>query len=182
MTNVKNYSDQQILDRIKTLPGFKHFPSNFWIVGIRSTEDANDVFDDKFYFFKGEEFISVTSGTTNKGNKGTAVMLEGIYYDSYSYGLHRGKMPALRQIKGIKYRRDFTNDLKTNPTTEIFSNVIGMNIHACSYDLTLNVVKKNIGGWSEGCQVMNNIKFYSEIFIPMIKKNGFTTYVLLNEF
>lgn len=71
MTNVKNYTDQQILDKIKTLPKFKHFPTNYWIVGIRSNEDANDIFDDKFYFFKGEEFISVTSGTTNKGNKGT---------------------------------------------------------------------------------------------------------------
>jgi len=182
MNNVKKYTDQQILDKVKSLPGFKRFPSNFWIVGIRSNEDANDVFDDKFYFFKGEEFITVTSGTTNKGNKGTAVMIEGIYYDAYLFGLHRGRMEALRQVKGINYRRDYTNDLKTNPTTEIYSNVIGMNIHACSYDLTLNVVKKNIGGWSEGCQVMNDIKFYSSVFLPMIKKNGFTTFVLLDEF
>ena len=38
-------------------------------------------------------------------------------YESYAYGLHKGKMEALRQVKGIPYRRDYTVDGKTNPTT-----------------------------------------------------------------
>ena len=67
MSNVRFYTDKQILDRVKSLPSFQFIPSDYWLCGIRSTEDKSDNYDDKFYLFKGEKFIMVTSGTTNPG-------------------------------------------------------------------------------------------------------------------
>lgn len=113
MTNVKNYNDQQLLKKAMSLPSFKFIPAGLWLYLVRSNEDQNDVFDDKCYVFKFNQFQFVTSCTTNKGNKGTAVMVADEWnYDAYCYGLHKGKMEALRQVKRIKYQRDFTPDGK----------------------------------------------------------------------
>ena len=108
-SNVKKYTDQQLLDRVSSLDTFKGFPANYWMIGVQSNEDAFNKFDDKFYLFKGTEFIMVTTGTTNAGAKGlqgfdsfglpgTAVWkTDIIYYDLFKRGLHKGKMDAYRQ-------------------------------------------------------------------------------------
>jgi hypothetical protein len=182
MSNVKNYTDQQLLERVMSLDTFKTLPPNLWLLFIRSNEDENNVFDDKAYILKFNQFQFVTSCTTNKGNKGTAVMEAGAwYYDSYAYGLHRGKMPALRQVKGIPYRRDFTNDLKTNATTEIKTDIINMNIHGATYNKGSQQVATQIGGWSEGCLVLNNNPDY-ERMIKMAKDQAKVSICLINEF
>lgn len=181
-SNVKAYTDKQLIDKAKSIQGFTHIPENHWLYGVRSNEDENDRFDDKFYLFKGEVCLGVTTGTTNKGNKGTAVMQCGWHYDCYEYGLHKGKVPALRQVKGIPYRRDFTNDKKTNPTTDVKNDIIYMNFHPADYDLTKGIVKTNIGGWSQGCQVANNIPVYEKWINHIFKNNGLTTYLLMDEF
>jgi hypothetical protein len=182
MSNVKNYTDKQLLDRVKSLSNYKNIPSDMWLLFVRSNEDANNVFDDKVYIFKGSSFQFVTSCTTNKGNKGTAVMeFDRWNYDSHAYGLHRGKMPALRQVKGIPYRRDFTNDFKTNPTTEIKTDIIYMNIHGATYNRGSKQVATKIGGWSEGCLVFNNNADY-ERMIEMAKDQPKVSIVLINEF
>ena len=185
--SVKNYTSRQLLDYVKKYKGFKSIPSNYWIVGVRSNEDTNDTFDDKFYLFKEEQFVMVMPGTTNKGNKGTAVMEPGWHYDVYlpSDGVkvrhHKDKVPCLRQVKGIAYKRDFTNDKKTNPTTKIFTDIIHMNFHPASYDTKSNLIKTKIGGWSEGCQVWNDLKKGRQ-FLDYLKYNGSTTYCLVDEF
>ena len=139
MTNVRSYTDEELLTRVKGLPTYKNIPSDMWLLFVRSNEDANDVFDDKVYIFIGSEFQFVTSCTTNKGNKGTAVMEADRWnYDSYAYGLHKGKMEALRQIKGVPYRRDYTNDGKTNATSRLMDNIIFMNIHGDRKSTRLN--------------------------------------------
>ena len=74
MSNVKSYTDQQLLDRVEALKTYHGIPLAMWLLFVRSNEDANDLFDDKVYIFKGSDFQFVTSCTTNKGNKGTAVM------------------------------------------------------------------------------------------------------------
>jgi len=182
MSNVKNYTDKQLLDRVMSLKSFTFIPVGLWIALVRSNEDQNNVFDDKAYMFKFNQFQFVTSCTTNKGNKGTAVMeADAWYYDSYAYGLHRGKMPALRQVKGIPYRRDFTNDFKTNPTTEIKTDIIYMNIHGATYNRGSKQVATKIGGWSEGCLVFNNNADY-ERMIEMAKDQPKVSIVLINEF
>jgi hypothetical protein len=184
---VKAYTDKQLLDHVKAMPDFKGIPKKYWILSVRSNEDTRDRFDDKRYLFLEEKFISTSSITTNKGDKGTAVMCTGWHYDSYapSDGIkvrhHKGKTPCLRQIKGIPYRRDFSVDGRTNPTTEVFKDIIGMNYHPAVHDLSSGVIKVNIGGWSEGCQVENNTPNYVEL-LRVVKDNGPTTYCLIDEF
>ena len=67
---VKNYTDAQLLARAVKTKGFIKIPENYWILGVRSKEDRFNEFDDKFYLFKGEQFIMVMSGTTNPGANG----------------------------------------------------------------------------------------------------------------
>lgn len=182
MTNVKQYTDQQLLDRVMSLKSYKFIPAGMWLLFVRSNEDQNDVFDDKCYVFKFNQFQFVTSCTTNKGNKGTAVMCADQWnYDSYAYGKHRGKMEALRQIKGVPYQRDYSVDGKTNPTTEVKTDLIFMNIHGATYNKGSQQVAEHIGGWSEGCLVLNNNPEY-ERMVKMAKDQPKVSIVLLNEF
>jgi hypothetical protein len=182
MTNVKNYTDKQLLDRVQGLTSYFWTPDDMWLLFVRSNEDANDQFDDKVYIFKGSSFQFVTSCTTNKGNKGTAVMEADQWnYDCYAYGLHRGKMEALRQVKGVPYRRDYTVDGKTNPTTEIKTDLIFLNIHGATYNKGSKQVATKIGGWSEGCLVLNNNADY-ERMVKMAKDQAKVSMVLINEF
>lgn len=180
-TNVRLYTDKELLEAVKKHKDFVSIPQGYWLLCIRSSEDENDAFDDKFYLFKGEEFIMLSSGTTNKGNKGTAVILPAWHYEKWARGLHRGKVSAYVQIADVDYARDFTNDEKTNPTSGVYQNVIGVNIHPADYDLKKKIVKKNIGGWSEGCLVWNNIPDYVK-FLDFTKEQKKMTVCLMNEF
>jgi hypothetical protein len=95
---VRSYTSKQLLDKVKTLQSFVTIPSGYWILGVQSNEDAYDRFDDKFYLFKGEDFIMVTTGTTNAGlagqqnfekynAKGVAVLPTNTwFYDIWSFG------------------------------------------------------------------------------------------------
>ena len=182
MSNVRQYSDSQLLDKVMSLPTFVKIPAGLWLLFIRSNEDGNDIFDDKVYVWKFNQFQFVTSCTTNKGNKGTAVMEADRWnYDSYSYGLHKGKMAALRQVKGVPYRRDFTNDFKTNPTTDIKTDLINMNIHGATYNHGSKQVATKIGGWSEGCLVLNDNAQYEKM-VAMAKLYPKVSICLINEF
>ena len=67
---VKNYTDKQLLTKVKSLPSFNGIPKGFWILGVQSLEDRFNEFDDKFYLFNGETFVMVSSGTTNAGKNG----------------------------------------------------------------------------------------------------------------
>jgi hypothetical protein len=102
-------------------------------------------------------------------------------YDCYAYGLHRGKMEALRQVAKVPYRRDYTADGKTNPTTNIMDNIIFMNIHGATYNKGSQQVATQIGGWSEGCLVLNNNPDY-ERMVHMAKDQAKVSIVLINEF
>ena len=193
MTNVKNYNDKQILDRVKSLKSFKGIPKGYWIVGIRSEEDAPNKYDDKFYLFNGEQFVKVVTGTTNPGtpilqggflkyNKvGAAVVkADEVYYDVWKFGLHQGKMPALKQVGPFIVYRDGDKDGKSEEIgAPITGSGYGINFHTCSY--LEKVVGENIGGWSAGCQVVNNTEQYYMV-INLIKNQNRITYCLLKEF
>ncbi len=64
---VRAYTDKELLQRVKELDSFKDIPSGYWLLGVRSSEDEPNRFDDKIYLFKGEQFVDVTSCTTNPG-------------------------------------------------------------------------------------------------------------------
>ena len=117
MTNVRSYTDKELLDRVKSLPDFTHIPAGYWLVGVRSNEDEFNKFDDKFYLFKGEQFIEVFKGTTNAGGKGlkefhtynpdgvAVLKSDTIVYDSHILGISKGRL-VYRQNKPFPYYRD----------------------------------------------------------------------------
>lgn len=191
---VKNYTDQQLLDKVKSLPSYKGIPKNYWILGVRSSADIPDKFDDKFYLFNKEKFIMVTSGTTNPGVSilkkgylkynplGAAVAVPQWYYTMWVYGLHKGKMPALLQRgAAISVYRDGNNNDKSEVSKIIQKGYFGINFHANTYKMDTTVVKEGIGGWSAGCQVVNNIGKYNKI-IEIVKPQKNVTFCLIDEF
>lgn len=165
-SNVKNYTDAQILERVKSLPTFKGFPNGVLDVWIRSNEDEFDRFDDKVYTFecygetKAPKFIMVCSGTTNAGAQGLKLfvkwnrlgcaILKGdvIVYDSHVDGLHKGR-EAYRQAKPFPYFRDNDKDNKCEEIGKEYNDIIYANCHAAGEASTF------IGGWSVACLVRN---------------------------
>lgn len=169
MSNVKKYTDRQILDRVKLVPNFKGFPNGILDVWIRSDEDEFDRFDDKVYTFEcfGDErkpqFVMVCTGTSNAGAEGlkrfdkynrlgcALLKSDTIVYNSHAYGLHKGdpNHPAYRQIKPFPYHRDNDKDNRNEELGGIYSDIIGANCHRAGW------FSKEIGGWSVACLVRN---------------------------
>lgn len=195
MSNVKSYTANQLLNRVKNLPSFKGFPKTFWILGVRSNEDQPDAFDDKFYLFRGEQFIMVANGTTNAGRSilagkfktynqmGAAVVKANEwYYNVWRSGKHKGKMNALVQTGGkIKFYRDGNMNAKAEELGTLFEGYIGINFHASTYDFSKPITKALIGEWSAGCQVVANNMEYKKI-IDYCYPQWTTTYCLIDEF
>lgn len=182
MNNVRNYTDEELLSRVKALPSYNGKMPNYLMIVVRSQEDEPNVFDDKAYLFVFGKCVKVTSCTSNSGTpsllggwkksngKGTAVIKSGeIYYDSLqkSDGVkvrhHQGKMQCLRQVAPFKYFRDNNNNNKVDEvgTIEVANN--STNFHFDSYDLTSKVIKTIVGAWSEGCMVCNVPQDYLDI-------------------
>ena len=192
-TKVRNYKAKELLDRVKELPSFKGIPEDYWILGVQSNEDTYNHFDDKFYMFKGELFVMVVTGTTNAGTTGLknyerynkngvlVVKTDEWYYGLWQYGLHRGKMPALRQIRPIKYFRDWNKNTKAEEIGEVKEGLCGVNFHTVLYQKTLSFVRRFIGGWSVGCQVVNNVGRYYKM-LDRVKYQEDVTYCLIKEF
>jgi len=193
MTNVKSYSDRQLLKRVKELPSYGGLPDNFWILGIQSSEDGFNEFDDKFYLFEGIKFIMVVEGTTNAGttgllnykrysSKGCAVIkTDEWYYRLWKPGYHKGRMPALVQNKPIKYFRDWNKNQKVEEIGRMYEGYIGINFHTVLYERNLSFYRKLIGGWSVGCQVVNDVGKYYQI-LAKVEKQKEVTYCLIKEF
>ena len=189
---MKNYTDEQLLNRVKGLKSFICIPNDYWILGVQSKEDKFNEFDDKFYLFKGEKFIMVTTGTTNAGLTGlkhydtynpngcAVIKTDEWYYTLWRPGLHKGKMRALKQYSAIKYYRDWNKNDKAEEIGNINEGVIGINFHTASYQ-PYNVITRLIGGWSTGCQVANNTADYYKI-LDYIGNQDIVSYCLIKEF
>lgn len=188
------YIDSQLLDRVKSLPSFTHLP-DYLLIGVRSKADAFDKFDDKFYLFVKGVFYTSCTGTTNCGktvlqggwkkynNLGAALIKsDEIYYDVYQYGLHKAKMPALRQIKAMKYYRDADNDTLSEEQGTVYTGIYNTNFHFNDYDIHSPMEKQTIGGWSAGCQVANQSEGYNKIINKCRDDKALVTYALLKEF
>ena len=195
MNNVRNYTSKQLLNHVSSLPSFKAFPKNRWILGVRSNEDAENIPDDKFYVFVGENFQTMLTGTTNPGepilkggflkyNKFGAAIVKANewYYNVWQYGLHMGKMPALRQVGQFILFRDGNKNGKSEEIGKpIIGSHFGINFHTMDYDVLSKRIIEKIGFWSAGCQCPNQVeKYYQEI--SHYKNNGLTTYCLIDEF
>lgn len=194
-TQVKEYSDKQLLTKVKSLTNYKSIPTGYWILGIRSNEDTSNVYDDKFYLFKGTEFILVTTGTTNAGkpalingwkkvNKKGAFVLKSDFwhYNIWKHGMHNNKMKALIQTGAVATGyRDNNNNSKSEEIGDIVFGWFGINFHANSYNLFKGLYNWIIGEWSYGCQVCNNLTDYYKI-IDLTENQENISYCLINEF
>ena len=189
---VKNYTDKQLLTKVKSLLSFKAVPSGFWILGVQSAEDVFNTFDDKFYLFEGERFVMVTTGTTNAGKNGmlnyeaqnpagvAVIKTNEWYYNVWQYGLHKGKMRALKQVRPFLISRDGDKDQQVDENASL-PVICGINFHANTYNLANEEIKTIIGAWSLGCQVVNNTPKYVQI-IDFVQAQKIVTYCLIKEF
>jgi hypothetical protein len=190
---VRPYTDKQLLEKVKSLSSFGKIPAGYWLLGVRSLDDIPNRFDDKIYLFKDEEFVLVTSATTNAGtptlrqfekiNKDGAAVLKADewYYNVWKYGKHQGKVEALLQLGNkVRVYRDTDKDDKSEEQGKLQEGYFGINFHPNTYDLS-KPSGTTIGWWSAGCQVVNRVDLY-KIMIKLLKTEKFVTYCLINEF
>jgi hypothetical protein len=193
MSNVKSYTDKQLLDKVLSIGGKVPPVGKYLIIGVQSEEDEFNVFDDKFYVFDGPKFIMVSSGTTNVGSTaladfvkyklpGAAVWKTNQFIeDCYKPGLHKGRMKALRQNKPIYFYRDSDKDQKAEEQGALYHEIIWANMHGVDYDPFSKKISSRIGGWSFGCQVWNNMSDYRNMIKATWSRNKTVDYALLKE-
>jgi len=102
-------------------------------------------------------------------------------YDGFVYGLHKGKMECLRQNLPFHFYRDTNGDQKTDEIGTVFYDNIQTQFHGSTYHKGVEVVREEIGDWSEGCIVANANKDYEKI-LALTKPQLIVTGCLLKEF
>jgi hypothetical protein len=171
-------------------------PYQMNIVGIRKDSTKPNSFDDKIIMFwkddkknwEGYEAPATTDAGTYwldnaTKSKGTALLKEGQYKDTYKLDKHNGKYLALTQrLKNVTvirdYNRDNVLDFKNGkPDTGMF----GINIHRADSDGTT----KYVGKYSAGCQVFANADDFDKM-IEWAKRHeklygNVFTYTLIDE-
>jgi len=181
---MKKYTIGELQFEFKKL-GYQWF--DFMIVGIRSTLDKPNEFDDLIGLVANGK-VTWFTGTTNPGTnwlknimnpKGTAVLKPGQYIDTWAFGLHQGKYEALKQVKPVTVYRDKDLDDKSEETAVTDTGLFGINIHRANE----KAISKIIDKWSAGCQVLNNPADFKTLLdsCKESKLKAFT-YTLLKEF
>jgi len=159
---------------------------NFHIVGIRSTANEKNKFDDFIGIVDGEDVFWFT-GTTNAGRywllnllnpKGCAVLKPNQYINAYKIGLHKGQYEALVQYAPVEVYRDNNKNESAEEIGVVDKGLFGINIHRANPNATSSLIEK----WSAGCQVLDNpVQFRN--FMNRVKLSGmnYFTYTLLKE-
>ena len=179
---MKRYTDEQLLDRVESLPTFTGWHVGIYDVWLRFSDGKANHFNDKVYTYEcltcGQrpKFIMVGTGTTVAGTKslkefekynkiGTAVLKSDIIiYDSHVYGRHKNYM-AYRQNKSFPHYRDGDKDELAEEIGEVYEGIIYANCHHAGTLSTL------IDGWSAGCLVRNVLKQWDSWMRFMKKRN-----------
>lgn len=155
-------------------------PYELNIIGVRSSSNVPNRFDDKIHVFYKTDGIGwdyhVFNVTTDPGTfwlknplmpQGTAILAQGQYKDCYQIGLHRGSYTALVQRSPVTVIRDYDRDAVLDFFNgSIQSGLFGINIHRASSNGTTKTVDK----YSAGCQVFENASDFSR-FIEICEKH-----------
>jgi len=194
MSNVKSYTDEQLIERVESLPSFKGWKKGKYLFCLRSNEDEFNKFDDKGYPFevKIEGQRPINNGvfpiTTNAGkvglkgfeqwnSKGCAILVaDHIQYESHVFGQHKGKDGYIQTFKGEQYpyTRDNDKDELSENFGKVYTDRIGANIHRAGTN------SENIDSWSVGCIVFKRLADYMK-FLTFANKLPMNT-CILNEF
>lgn len=179
---MRAFTDQEVLDRVRSLPTFTGFPNGILDVWIRSKADKFDSFDDKAFTYecygdtKTPKFIMARNGTTNAGSDGlkhfdkyklsgcAVLKSDVIVYDSHIFGKHK-KKDAYRQVKGFPYFRDDNRNDRAEEIGPEHNNVILANIHRAGVNSTV------IKDWSIACLVTANLNRFLA-FLDYMKSKG----------
>lgn len=165
MSNVRNYSDKELLERLAGLPSFDGSLEGKIDIWVRSLEDEYDRFDDKVYSFEDGKFKMVCSGTSNTGSfglkhfetynsSGVAILKsEEFVRHSHFRGFHKGRRnhPAYIQRLGFPYYRDANKDNKSDEKGVIHNDIIGANCHRADDNSAVFTIKN----YSVACLVRN---------------------------
>lgn len=169
---MRNYTDDEILDRIESLPTFLGWKKGVYDFWMRNSADGFNIMDDKVFTYEvitenvRPKFIMKCTGTTNAGAEGlkhfekynklgcAVAVTDVLVYGSHVYGLHgKTKYPAYiqRLDKGPQYpyTRDNDKDDDAENYGKVYTNRIGMNCHKAGR------VTYYINGNSVACLVRN---------------------------
>tara|TARA_R110000744_G_scaffold232318_5_gene350407 strand:+ start:884 stop:1603 length:720 start_codon:yes stop_codon:yes gene_type:complete len=195
--NLKKKINIRGLIRQLVRKGYKIYEKPFQlnIVGVRANTTVPDKFDDIIYVFykddKGKWLGKAYPATTDTGtywlknpmnSKGSALLKEGQYIDTWIRRLHNSKYLALGQEKPVTVFRDYNRDAVLDfYNGKEQTGLFGINIHRANSVGTTKTIGRN----SAGCQVFQNADDFAE-FLAMTKKqsdlygNKFT-YTLIDE-
>jgi hypothetical protein len=155
-------------------------PYQLNIVGLRGRSTESNQFDDEIHVFykkqDGKWNYHVFPATTDPGTywlnnpsypKGTAILAQGQYENSYAIGRHKNMYPALVQVNPVTVIRDYNR----NAFLDFFNGekqtgLFGINIHRAEQSGTTTV----IGKYSAGCQVFQNAQDF-ENFMKLCQQH-----------
>ena len=181
---MRQYTIEELKQRFA---GLSYTWSDFHLVGIRSTANLPNVFDDLLAVVNKDKVTWFTC-TTNPGThwlknllnpKGAALLKPGQYIDTWILGKHQGKYEALTQAKPVTVFRDKDLDEAAEETAVTDTGLFGINIHRANE----KAISKFVDKWSAGCQVLNDPNQFKELLhqCKLSGKKSFT-YTLLKEF
>ena len=190
-TKVRNYTDNQVWDRVYKFGGTYPGKGKLFGVAIQSNENAINRFDDKFHLYLGRgvnkipKYIGTTSMTTQPGLSGLLGSFRKynklgvfiwktneVYKDCFKGGYHNGRMKAFRLNTDVWYYRDGDLDSSPEEQGKLYKGNKHTNLHSVSYNPLSNFIKKFVNGWSLGCMVLNDTKWYYKVLIAKYWKVG----------
>lgn len=199
MKNLRKISVSEITEAMDRL-GHAVFrddskPFNLNLVGIRSSQEYDNTFNDIFvcfWWYQGALNVIRMDGTTVPGatylkntinEKGTFVLLPGQYRGVWKYGLHLGKYPALLQLgASVKGIRDNDKDAEIDWDSPSDAGFFGINFHRYNAN---NIEHDKLNRASAGCQVVQNsdeFEAFMQIYLKAKEYHGSSlTYTLLLE-
>ncbi len=185
---MRAFTDQEVIDRVASLPSFQGWKPGVYDIWIRSKADLFDSFDDKCFTYEVHSegsnpvFRMSRTGTTNAGSYGlkhfaeynhlgcAVLKSDHIEYNSHAYGLHKGK-PGYREVKGFPYFRDNNRNERAEEIGPEYHDLIGANVHRAGANSTV------IKNWSTACLVTANLaKFLA--WLDFMKKRPLSVAIL----
>lgn len=167
-------------------------PYNLNIIGVRSSDQTPNIFNDMIFWiykYRGGWVTKQAPITTDPGifylknlcnENGTAILKPGQYLGVWEIGMHQNKYEALVQRGDFTVIRDFNRDGKLDyDSGREETGMFGINCHHAGVDSV------QIDNWSAGCQVFKRLEDFNNFMIDCRKSRdnwgNLFSYTLLKE-